>query len=158
MEQVSSTNANPSEVKYAGFWLRFVAFLIDCLLLRVVDYMVAPLFVILLYCNPLFNEMDPTIASIGFMLITAAFDAIICWPYFALMESSAKQATLGKMVLNLKVTDMNGGKISFSRASARYFGKIVSVMTLTIGYIMAGVTEKKQALHDMMADCLVVKK
>jgi uncharacterized RDD family membrane protein YckC len=71
---------------------------------------------------------------------------------------SFKGATVGKMAMGLKVTDMEGNQISFLRASYRYFGKFLSSMILLIGYIMAGFTEKKQALHDIMANCLVVKK
>jgi uncharacterized RDD family membrane protein YckC len=74
------------------------------------------------------------------------------------MESSSKQATLGKLALGIVVTDLNGNRISFGRATGRYFGKIVSGMIFAIGYIMAGFTEKKQALHDMIASCLVVLK
>ncbi len=80
------------------------------------------------------------------------------WLYFALMESSVKQGTLGKMALGIIVTDANGNRISFGRATGRYFGKIISGAILCIGYIMAGFTEKKQALHDMIAGCLVVNK
>jgi uncharacterized RDD family membrane protein YckC len=79
------------------------------------------------------------------------------WLYFALMESSAKGATLGKMALGLRVTDLSGNRISFGRATGRYFGKIVSGMIFSIGYIMAGFTQQKQALHDIMAGCLVVR-
>ena len=79
------------------------------------------------------------------------------WIYEAAMESSSKQATLGKMALRLKVTDEHGSRISFARASARYFSKILSRMILMIGYIMAGFTARKQALHDMIAGTLVVR-
>ena len=84
---------------------------------------------------------------------------ILCasWLYFALMESSAKGATLGKLALGLRVTDLNGNRISFARATGRYFGKIVSGMILMIGYLMAGFTQQKQALHDIMAGCLVIR-
>ncbi|MFC1717630.1 RDD family protein [Candidatus Poribacteria bacterium] len=80
------------------------------------------------------------------------------WLYSALLESSSKQATLGKMALGIVVTDMELQRISFGRATGRYFGKIISVMIIYIGFLMAGFTEKKQGLHDMMANCLVVKK
>jgi len=62
------------------------------------------------------------------------------------------------MALGIKVTDIEGNKITFTRATGRYFGKIISNMTIYIGYIMAGFTVKKQALHDIIADCLVIKK
>jgi uncharacterized RDD family membrane protein YckC len=100
---------------------------------------------------------------------TAAFIAILIgyiillvvgqWLDYAWMESSAKQATLGKLALGLVVTDMEGRRISFGRASGRFFAKIITgFIPFAIGYIMAGFTEKKQALHDMIASCLVVKK
>ena len=77
--------------------------------------------------------------------------------YFVLMESSAKQATLGKMALGLVVVDVDGNRISFLRALGRYFAKILSGIILLIGYIMVGFTERKQGLHDMIASTLVVK-
>jgi len=83
---------------------------------------------------------------------------ILNWLYFTLFECSSRQATLGKMALGIIVTDLDGNKISFGRANGRYWGKIISALTLSIGYIMAGFTEKKQALHDMIAGCLVIKK
>ena len=78
--------------------------------------------------------------------------------YFTLMESSKFQATIGKMALGLIVTDLNGGKLDFSKAFIRNLCKIISNAIMFIGYIMAGFTEKKQALHDMIASTLVVKK
>jgi uncharacterized RDD family membrane protein YckC len=72
------------------------------------------------------------------------------------MESSSFQATLGKRALGLRVMAINGEAASFGRASARYFAKILSSILL-IGYIMAAFTEKKQALHDRMAGCLVIR-
>ena len=79
------------------------------------------------------------------------------WLYFALMESSSKQATLGKMALGIRVTDVNGNRIGFGRATGRHFAKILSGLILGIGFLMAAFTEKKQALHDMIAGTLVVK-
>lgn len=79
------------------------------------------------------------------------------WLYFSIMESSKAQATIGKMALSLKVTDMEGNRISFGRATGRFFGKFISEIILMIGFMMAGWTEKKQALHDMMADTLVIR-
>lgn len=79
------------------------------------------------------------------------------WIYEAAMESSSRQATLGKMALGLRVSDEQGRRISFLRATARYFSKILSGMILFIGYIMAGFTARKQALHDMIAGTLVTR-
>ena len=83
---------------------------------------------------------------------------VIGWLYFALMESSKLQATLGKMMIGVVVTDLEGNRISFGRATGRYFGKVVSSVILLIGYIMAAFTKRKQSLHDIMAKCLVIRK
>jgi uncharacterized RDD family membrane protein YckC len=77
------------------------------------------------------------------------------WLYGALMESSSRQATLGKMIFSLKVTDLQGRRISFGVATGRQFAKWLSFVTLLVGYIMAGFTQKKQALHDMIVNTVV---
>ena len=79
------------------------------------------------------------------------------WLYFALMETGKNQATLGKMVVGIKVTDLSGNRVTFGRATGRYFGKILSALTVFVGFMMAGWTTKRQALHDIMADTLVVR-
>jgi len=83
---------------------------------------------------------------------------VLTWLYYALLESSSWQATLGKKALGLEVTDLAGGRISFGRATGRYFARWISAMTLGIGFIMAGFTEKKQALHDILVGTLVIRK
>jgi len=79
------------------------------------------------------------------------------WLYWALFESSAWQATLGKRMVGIRVTDLQGQRISLARASGRFFGKLLSAFSLLVGFAMAGFTEKKQALHDLLAGCLVVR-
>jgi len=79
------------------------------------------------------------------------------WLYFALWESSSKQATVGKLILKIRVTDAMGNRITFGRASARYFAKFVSNLTIFIGYLMAAFTQKNQALHDIIAETLVLR-
>ena len=81
---------------------------------------------------------------------------VVFWLYFAKLESGPSQATIGKRVMGIKVTDDRGQRIGFGRATGRFFGKIISGMILNIGYLMAGFTGRKQALHDMMAGCCVV--
>ncbi|HJU26551.1 MAG TPA: RDD family protein, partial [Rhodanobacteraceae bacterium] len=80
------------------------------------------------------------------------------WLYFALCESSRLQATPGKLALGLRVTDLYGRRIGFGKATGRYFGKLLSGFILNIGYMMAGWTAHKQALHDLMANCCVVRR
>jgi uncharacterized RDD family membrane protein YckC len=82
---------------------------------------------------------------------------MIQWVYFALLESSPWQASLGKRMLGLKVTDLEGRRISFGRASARYFCTLLSGFILMAGFIMIAFTQKKQALHDILTGCLVIK-
>ncbi len=154
-----------TNVSYAGFWKRFVAYIIDDIVLSAVG------FTIILFIGAMFglsflsllsDDMESTVALVvaaAAAIATAILALIIAgWLYFALMEASANQGTLGKMALGIKVTDLDGNRISFGKATGRYFGKIVSGMILNIGFIMAGFTEKKQALHDIMAGCLVVNK
>jgi uncharacterized RDD family membrane protein YckC len=147
-------------VVYAGFWLRFVAWIIDRVLLGVVTRIVLfPLFGfsamrMILRGHPNPEDLAPLIGTLG-RLFAVGF--VLDWLYYALMESSVWQATLGKKTLGLRVTDLQGNRISFGRASGRFFGRIISGLTLFIGYIMAGFTEKKQALHDIIAGCLVIR-
>ncbi len=152
-------------VSYAGFWKRFVAYIIDDFILSVAAILIAlPLGAIfgLGFLSGL--SADAESAAPLFALAASAIGVAILavgvagWLYYALMESSVNQGTLGKMALGIKVTDLEGNKISFGKATGRYFGKIVSGMIMYIGFIMAGFTEKKQALHDIMAGCLVVNK
>ena len=91
-------------------------------------------------------------------IVSFVFSSCASWIYEAAMESSAKQATVGKMAMGLKVTNLEGRRISFTRATGRHFAKYISAMILLIGYIMAGFTERKQALHDMIASCLVLRR
>ncbi len=79
------------------------------------------------------------------------------WLYESLMESSSYQATLGKMIFGMKVTDLYGNRISFGRATGRHFAKIISAVILFVGFIMVGFTDRKQGLHDMIAGTLVLK-
>jgi uncharacterized RDD family membrane protein YckC len=106
--------------------------------------------------------MSSAMSMMGGMMAFGFASQALFWGtgilYHSLMESSGKQGSVGKMVLGLKVTDLNGGKLDFVKALIRNAGKIVSYLILLIGYIMAGFTEKKQALHDMIASTLVVKK
>jgi uncharacterized RDD family membrane protein YckC len=149
-------------VQYAGFWLRFLAYLIDSLVLSVP----AVFFVFLMFAGMAGslsqierrNEVVPVLGSILFFILFYVLLFAGIWLYYAIMESSSWQATLGKKALNLQVTDLEGRRISFGRATGRFFGKIISGMILNIGYIMAGFTEKKQALHDMIAGCLVIRR
>jgi len=159
-------------VTYAGFWLRLVAHFIDGLILGVAIFAVL---IPLLFLTGLVATLErlphriegmegqPNPAVIGaiFSLIFTfvAVAVLIQWLYYAYLESGEKQGTWGKQALGLYVTDGEAKRISFGRASGRFFAKIITgLIPLGIGYIMAGFTEKKQALHDMIAGCLVLRR
>ena len=152
---------------YAGFWLRVVAYIIDSLVLGVVLMILFLIGIAMVGFGSIetfAHDMDsgnaqPPAALIAMVLFVIFLAVIASWIYFAYLESSANQGTLGKMALGLIVTDMQGRRISFGHATGRFFAKIITkLIPLGIGYIMAGFTEKKQALHDMIAATLVLRK
>lgn len=122
---------------YAGFWMRFGAVIIDAIVVSTGIALISAV-------------------SFGAATVPAVFGG--AWIYEAWMLSSEWQATLGKRALGIIVTGLDGGRISFARATGRHFAKWISALLLFIGYIMAAFTERKQALHDMMAETLVVNK
>ena len=152
---------------YAGFWLRVVAHLIDDVLLGIGIGILVLLGVGMVGVESIrtmfanMNGENPEIpaAMISAILFVSLASILLAWIYNAAMESSRHQGTLGKMALGLTVTDLGGRPIGFGLASGRYFAKIITgLIPLGIGYAMAGFTEKKQALHDMIASCLVLRK
>ncbi|MFZ0638588.1 MAG: RDD family protein [Candidatus Acidiferrales bacterium] len=149
-------------IGYAGFWLRFVAWIIDRIILGVAfSFISFPLMAastMRTWIGHPPQSPEELIAFVTAFSKIALLALVFNWLYYALLESSAWQATIGKKTLGLEVTDMAGRRISFARASGRFFGKIISALILWIGYIMAGFTAQKQALHDIMAGCLVMRK
>ncbi|MFZ0053115.1 MAG: RDD family protein, partial [Desulfobaccales bacterium] len=150
---------SPAAVKYAGFWLRFVALVLDGIFIFIVVLGAATVvkFILGVPIGPGAGRYGVKGLGGAHAIILFIF-ILVPWLYWALMESSPQQATLGKMALGLKVTDLQGEPISFGKATGRFFGKFVSELILYVGFMMAGWTEKKQALHDIMAGTLVVKK
>ncbi len=138
--------------EYAGFWRRFAAVIIDGIILFVFASIINAILI-----SPFSRRTSPNAAT-GAALLLNFILLISSWLYYTLLESSSKQATVGKMALGIIVTDLYGNRISFGRANGRYWSKILSALILYIGFIMAGFTEKKQALHDIIASCLVVRK
>jgi uncharacterized RDD family membrane protein YckC len=133
---VESAPAAQTSEEYGGFWIRFLAWIIDTVVVSAaVGFIVSVTF------------------GAGFFVIFVAH-----WLYEALLLSSSWQATLGKRALNLVVTDPGGRPLSFGRASGRHFAKWLSTLIFGIGYIIAAFTSKKQALHDMVAGTVVVRR
>ncbi|HEY8680040.1 MAG TPA: RDD family protein [Candidatus Dormibacteraeota bacterium] len=155
--------ASGSYVQHAGFWLRFLAYWIDWAILLVGDVVV--FFVFGLTGGILdgtlgsSNTGSSSVGVAGSVASLLAWITVLAgnWLYYSLLESSAQQATIGKRAIGIKVTDLDGRRLSFGRATARYFSKLLSGLICDIGYVMAGFTERKQALHDMVASTLVVR-
>ena len=144
-------------VRYGGFWIRFVAVLIDGFIVGIVVWPISGMMALAIGMAGGAVSMPTIGVHLVRGIVGLTFSFCANWLYEAGMESSSKQATLGKMALALKVTDLQGRRISFARATGRHFAKIISGMILLIGYIMAGFTERKQALHDMIAGTLVIR-
>lgn len=155
-------------VFYAGFWLRFVAYLIDGFISGIAFVILLVALIVLTGAGAGLSRLGSgddigddlaAFIGVGFVLGVIALILGVSWLYYAFSESSSWQGTVGKKLLNLYVTDMSGQPISFGRASGRFFAKIITGMIpLGIGYMLAGFTEKKQAIHDMIASCLVLRR
>lgn len=137
---------------YAGFWRRFVALLIDLMILWMASLGVMVTAFVVLPLTARNPGVSQTAVVVLYLLLLGGLVT-----YFAGMESSSEQATLGKMALGIKVTDLYGRRISFGRAVGRTFGKYLSAGILYIGFLMVAFTGKKQGLHDMVAGTLVLK-
>lgn len=153
---------------YAGFWLRVVAYLVDGTLIGIV-FVIALIAAVIVTgaaagLQNIERNPDAAVAAVGvfgiLLFVALGLGAIIgVWLYYAMCESSTWQGTIGKKILGLYVTDMKGARVSFGRASGRFFSRIITgLIPLGIGWILAGVTEKKQALHDMIAACMVLRR
>jgi uncharacterized RDD family membrane protein YckC len=131
--------------EFSGFWRRLFAWLLDQLIVTVsIGVLIALIYVV---------------AGINF--VSQAF-SLFCfivayWLYFSIQESGPTQATLGKRLLGIRVTDLQGERISFARSSGRNFAKIINWLTLGLGFILAALTHRKQALHDLMAGTQVLR-
>jgi len=134
---------------YAGFWLRLVAFFIDFALMFFITSFV---WAILQLPIPVGSE-----SLFSGFVFKNPLGILVGWLFYASFESSKFQATPGKAILGLKVTDDSVGKIGFGQASGRFFGKILSGLIIGIGYLMIGFTKNKQGLHDQMAHTYVLK-
>ena len=139
MEIVEESIFPEKQVVYATFWNRFAAVFIDGLIIgisvQIIDYLI-------LQDNP---------------VVKFIFNVVTGWLYFALQVSGPNMATIGKKAMRLKVTDLNGNRITFMQATGRHFGTYISAIILGIGYFMMLWDPKRQTLHDKMAGTLVIQ-
>ncbi len=154
-------------VPYAGFWLRFVAYLLDVIIVGIVAVPIVLVLAVATGASAALSSMSndnpqQALAAAGFVIFLCSLFIILLgglWLYYALLESSSWQGTVGKKAVGLIVTDLDGRRVTFGRATARFFSRLITgLVPLFIGYILAGITAKKQALHDMIAGTLVLRK
>ena len=151
--------AATAAVTYGGFWRRFWAVVLDGLIVNIVT---VPAGMMLSLPTAAMIDSDTITAEqmaayFSAYAMAAFISVLVNWLYFALMESSKWQGTLGKLALGLRVTNGEGRRIGFGRASGRFFGKMVSALTLGIGYVIQVFTTRRQALHDLIAGTLIVR-
>ncbi|TAL74130.1 MAG: RDD family protein [Rhodanobacter sp.] len=156
------TNAAALE-DYAGFWKRLAAFIIDTIILSIAFKLLGTFFGVSAAEEAMKQQMLGGMSLLeayrGFYLNTWVYSTLttaITWLYFASLESSAWQATVGKLALGVRVTDLAGHRISFARGLGRYAAKFLSYLILLIGFLMIGFTARKQGLHDLIASTLVL--
>ncbi len=130
---------------YAGLWKRSFAFLIDFVIT------IIPLLAIMKFTG--LYKLNHEWTGVGINLIQVT----LYWLYYSLLQSSNWQSTIGKKVLGLIVTDLNGSKISFQQASIRFLFMFLSILTLGVGFILISFNTKKQALHDKLARTVVLE-
>jgi uncharacterized RDD family membrane protein YckC len=162
VEEDQAAVVRGGKVVYAGFWKRFAAYCIDYVVVTAITYAVMiPVAVIgAIGIGASASGDNPVASGVGIALVGLGYLIAILLPllYFVWMHSSRHQATLGKLAVGIKVVRTDGTRIGFWRAFGRIFATILSTLILFIGWLMAGFTERKQALHDMVCDTLVVDK
>jgi len=143
--------------EYAPIWRRFLATGIDLsiVLLIVLPGVIAFFWLVEVTTNLLGMDREGGrfLAGIAAVLL----GVIGNWLYHAKMQSSPRQATYGKLFMGLRVTGLNGERISFAQATGRHFAKFLSTFPLMVGFMIAPFTRRKQALHDMVAGTLVIR-
>ncbi|MGB5765981.1 MAG: RDD family protein [Arenicellales bacterium] len=140
-----------TEIKksYGGFWKRVIAYLIDAF---IIAFPVTMIFGTVIPQAMMTDNVQVTSVAVSMPQVIML---VASWVYFAGLESSVWQATVGKKMLGMQVTDTSGERIDFIKATIRYFAKILSSFILMIGFIMVAFTAKKQGLHDFIAGTLV---
>jgi len=169
----TQSSATPAANQYAGFWLRVPAAIIDLIILAIPLAMAVSYLSVAMGSWRAFLQLHPgqspqeIVAAFGhtYLFAILCFFIVTGWLYFALFESSRWQGTLGKKFIGLSVADLRGNRVTFARASGRFFGgrfmvhaPFIGSLYIAIDCICAGLTSRIQALHDMFAGCLVLRK
>lgn len=152
-----------TDIVYAGFWRRVAAYQLDSFILGIASYIVIIPFAMIIgiggqYASTL-QQDDPSaffMSIVPMMILMYLLIFAIQAVYFAWMHSRPAQATLGKMAVGIKATNADGTRISFGKGILRWLSMFVSALLLGFGFLMAGFTDRKRALHDIMCDTVVV--
>lgn len=143
---------------YAGFWLRVAAYLIDSVIIGAAAMIILTFFMFISFLFIGFLSEIAVLLGLLFYFGIYIIIAAMAISYWIFMNASKWQGTIGKIVVGIKVVDMEGNRLTYGKSGLRYLTYIVSGLTLGVGFILAAFTDKKQALHDMLVDTLVVKK
>lgn len=143
---------------YAGFWMRVSAFVLDLVLLTLTFSGIGLFYEGILRHSHAGQNGNAFFSTMGFQKLAIMGQWVTIWLYFSLLESSGWQATAGKRLVGIQVTDLQGNRISFGRATGRFWAKLVSAVPFYIGFLFAGMTSHKQAVHDMLANTLVIQR
>lgn len=155
---ILSKEQGVNEEPYAGFWLRVAANLIDSVIIGAASMVIVFIFMFFsFFIIGFLGEVGALLGLFfyfGLYLLIAAMSIL----YWIIMNASKWQGTIGKIVVGIKVVDMEGNRLTIGKSGLRYLGYIVSGFTMGVGFILAAFTDKKQALHDLLVQTLVVKK
>lgn len=144
---------------YGGFWRRFVAYILDSLFATLPPAIICGVPMVYLFWHFASSSEESGLSIlliIALYLLWCVLGLLFTWFYFALQESGKHQSTWGKRLMGLKVVGGQGQRITFARATGRFFAKMISYFIFYIGFIMMPFTNRKRALHDIIADTYVV--
>ncbi|MFA5927473.1 MAG: RDD family protein [Patescibacteria group bacterium] len=157
---ISPTGAPaPADRQYAGFWIRFLALIIDGIILGIAFI---PIFAVLSVLNigssPSMYSVDPDSGAGSAFSLPNLIKTVLGWIYYVVLNVKFG-GSLGKMALGLKVIDEAGNSVTYATAAIREIvGKIISAMAIMLGYLWVAFDPKKQAWHDKIAKTYVVRK
>ena len=154
---LNSVSSIPDRVEYAGFWLRVWAGAVDVCLEAVGALVLTLAIDFALRRSGHMLGISPFVSKVATGMAFIVILAVGSWLYCAFSESSSWRATVGKRLLGIQVVTSEGDRISFGQATVRHLMKFLSLFCLTIGFMMSGWTKRRQALHDMPSDCLVIR-
>lgn len=155
-EQQATAGVAAAPVHYGGFWIRVLAYIVDGIILNVVFWLLMAIFGVSMFEGMMAGDPAGMEAASGMGAFIQLVTLVIWLAYAAGFIASPLQATPGKLLVKLKVTDNAGQRLGVGRAVGRELAKIISAIILLIGFIMVAFTDRKRGLHDMIASTLVM--